>query len=63
MNSTDQRSTVSVHARAPEPVAHEDVEEGIHRMMDEGGGVVSQCEPEGAPILRSDLVDTEAYTS
>ncbi|KYP80092.1 hypothetical protein [Ferroacidibacillus organovorans] len=35
---------------------HEDIEEGIHRMMDEGGGVVDQNFPAGAPILRNDLV-------
>ena len=37
----------------------EDIDEGIHRMMDEGGGVVSQNYPEGAPILRNDLVDLD----
>ncbi len=36
--------------------AHEDIEEGVHRMADEGGGVVDQNFPAGAPILRNDLV-------
>ncbi len=35
---------------------HEDIDEGIYRMMDEGGGVVNQNYPEGEPILRNDLV-------
>lgn len=36
--------------------AHEDIAEGIDRMADEGGGVVDQNFPAGAPILRNDLV-------
>ena len=45
--------------RDQEPSAHEDVEECIHRMADEGGGVVDQNFPAGAPILRNDLVDVD----
>ncbi len=36
--------------------AHADIEEGVDRMADEGGGVVDQHSPSGAPILRNDLV-------
>lgn len=41
---------------------HEDIEEGVHRMMDEGGGVVSQNDPVDAPILRNDLVHAARVT-
>ncbi len=34
----------------------EDTTEGVDRMTDEGGGVVDQNFPIGAPILRNDLV-------
>ncbi|UOF90650.1 hypothetical protein LSG31_22815 [Fodinisporobacter ferrooxydans] len=37
----------------------EDIEEGMSRMEDEGGGVVEQIEPLGAPIHRNALVDVE----
>lgn len=37
--------------------ADEDIEEGMSRMEDEGGGVVEQIDPAGAPILRNELVD------
>jgi len=36
--------------------AHENIAEGVDRMADEGGGVVDQNFPSGAPILRNDLV-------
>lgn len=39
--------------------AEEDHEEGMDRMMNEGGGVVEQNFPAGAPILRNDLVNTQ----
>jgi hypothetical protein len=39
--------------------AEEDKEEGMDRMMDEGGGVVEQNDPAGAPILRNDLIDVQ----
>lgn len=42
-------------ANFPQPV-HEDIAEGMDRMMDEGGGVVEQNVPIGAPIARNDLV-------
>lgn len=37
-------------------MAEEDMEEGMDRMQDEGGGVVEQHLPAGAPVLRNDLV-------
>ena len=42
----------------PDPVhdATEDMEEHIHRMADEGGGVVDQNYPAGAPIARNSLL-------
>lgn len=63
MDQSTYSTAESVHERYQEQSVHEDIEEGIHRMMDEGGGVVSQCEPEGAPILRNHLVKTDRYTS
>jgi hypothetical protein len=39
--------------------AEEDKEEGMDRMVDEGGGVVEQNVPAGAPILRNDLTDVQ----
>lgn len=36
-------------------MAEEDLEEGMDRMQDEGGGVVEQNFPAGAPVLRNDL--------
>jgi len=62
-----EKSTASipatVHEGNLEQSMHEDIEEGIHRMMDEGGGVVSQTGHDGKPILRNDLVDAHTYTS
>ncbi len=39
--------------------APEDMEEHIHRMADEGGGVVDQNFPAGAPIARNSLLATD----
>lgn len=36
----------------------EEIEEHVHRMADEGGGVVDQNYPAGAPIARNSLLDT-----
>ncbi|MHB1628442.1 MAG: hypothetical protein ACYCVB_08705 [Bacilli bacterium] len=36
--------------------SHGDIEEGVDRMADEGGGVVDQHSPSETPILRNDLV-------
>ncbi len=44
---------------APVHDAPEDMEEHIHRMADEGGGVVDQNFPVGAPIARNSLLVTE----
>ncbi|GIM44677.1 hypothetical protein DNHGIG_02260 [Collibacillus ludicampi] len=41
-------------------LAEEDKEEGMDRMVDEGGGVVEQNVPAGAPILRNDLTDVQS---
>lgn len=37
----------------------EDISEGMARMADEGGGVVEQNWPMGAPIARNDLIRTK----
>jgi hypothetical protein len=49
----DDQQLHDVHA------AEEDIQEGMSRMIDEGGGVVEQTDPQGAPILRNSLVDVE----
>jgi hypothetical protein len=49
----------NTHGSGQAASCHEDVEEHIHRMADEGGGVVDQNDPAGAPILRNDLVDVD----
>lgn len=38
----------------------EEIDEDLSRMMDEGGGVVDQNSPSGAPVHRNDLVDLDA---
>ncbi|MCI0183105.1 MAG: hypothetical protein OWR52_06730 [Acidibacillus sp.] len=48
-------SSQAVESTSMQPV-HEDITEGIDRMADEGGGVVDQNFPIGAPILRNNLV-------
>ena len=40
----------------------QDVEEHINRMADEGGGVVDQNDPVGAPIARNSLLGTSDAT-
>jgi hypothetical protein len=40
-------------------LAEEDIQEGMSRMIDEGGGVVEQTDPQGAPILRNSLIDVD----
>lgn len=49
----------STHGSDQPASNHEEMEEHIHRMADEGGGVVDQNSPAGAPILRNDLVDVD----
>ena len=40
----------------------EDVEQHINRMADEGGGVVDQNYPAGAPIARNSLLGPDGPT-
>ncbi|ADG07281.1 hypothetical protein [Kyrpidia tusciae] len=52
------RSDIPVQSMSSAEKAEEDIEEGMDRMMNEGGGVVEHYH-ENAPVHRNDLVDVE----
>ncbi|WP_027416972.1 hypothetical protein [Aneurinibacillus terranovensis] len=47
------------NTRPENAVSAEDQDEGISRMVNDGGGVVNQVKPVGAPVFRNSLVDVE----
>jgi hypothetical protein len=53
---TDRQRQWTSQRAHHETMAQEDIDEGVNRMVDEGGGVVDQDEP-NTPVLRNSLVD------